>query len=73
MILTTLLISCDYVPRMKLSELYEWDDNLDISQIEKGSYGDKILYAKTTYTGIELTLKNDKYSVTDCDPNATEI
>lgn len=38
MILTTLLISCDYVPRMKLSELYEWDDNLDISQIEKVSW-----------------------------------
>ena len=44
-----------------------------ISKFEKGAYGDKILYAKTTYTGIELILKNDKYSVTNCDPNATEI
>ena len=44
-----------------------------ISQIEKGTYGDKTVYAKTTYLGISLTLDENTLSVTDCDLDATEI
>ncbi len=44
-----------------------------ISKIEKGTYGNKTIYAKTAYSGFTFTLKNGEYSVTKCASNATEI
>ena len=44
-----------------------------ISQIEKGTYGDKTIYAKTTYLGFSPIRYGSTLSVFKCDPNATEI
>ena len=44
-----------------------------ISKFEKGTYGDKTIYAKTTYLGFSLIRDGSTLSVFKCDPNATEI
>ena len=44
-----------------------------ISKFEKGTYGDKTIYAKTTYSGFITRCYGSTLSVTDCDPNATAV
>ena len=44
-----------------------------ISKIENGSYGNKTIYAKTTYHPLIFTLVEDTYRVSDCDNEAIKI